>query len=45
MAHLVEKEFLWRANDAVLLGLVCGGLIACAAGAIVVDVGRWLSAW
>jgi hypothetical protein len=41
MAHLVEKDFLARANSALLLGLVCGGLAICAFGAIAYDVSRW----
>ncbi len=45
MAHLVEKQFLLRANGALVLGLIGGGLAACAVAAIVVDVGRWVAAW
>jgi hypothetical protein len=41
MAHLVEKEFLARANSALLVGLVCGGLALCAFGAIAFDLSRW----
>lgn len=43
MAHPVAKQFLERANSALLLGLVCGGLAICAFGAIAVDVSRWLA--
>jgi hypothetical protein len=43
MAHLVEKQFLARANSALLLGLVCGGLAICAFGAIAFDLGRWFA--
>jgi hypothetical protein len=43
MAHPVAKEFLERANTALLLGLVCGGLAFCAFGAIAVDASRWLA--
>jgi hypothetical protein len=35
--HLVE-----RANGALLLTLVGGGLLVCAIGAAVVDIGRWI---
>jgi hypothetical protein len=38
--HLVE-----RANGALLLTLVGGGLVACAVGAAVVDIGRWMAGW
>jgi hypothetical protein len=43
MAHPMEKQFLGRANSALLLGLVCGGLAICAFGAIVVDLSRWFT--
>ena len=45
MAHLVEKQTLLRANTALLLTVVWGGLGACALGAVIVDVGRWFAAW
>ena len=40
MAHLMEKQFLARANTALLLGLVCGGLAICAFGAVAFDLSR-----
>jgi len=44
MAHPVEKPvekpFLARANSALLLGLVCGGLAICAFGAVLFDLSR-----
>jgi hypothetical protein len=43
MAHLVEKRFLARANSALLLGLVCGGLAVCALGAVAFDLSRWFA--
>jgi len=43
MAHLVEKEFLARANSALLLVLVCGGLAICAFGAAAFDLSRWFA--
>jgi hypothetical protein len=43
MAHPVEKQFLQRANSALLLGLVCGGLAICALGAVAIDVSRWFA--
>jgi hypothetical protein len=43
MAHLVEREFLARANSALLLGLICGGLAICAFGAIAFDLSRWFA--
>jgi len=45
MAHLMEKETLVRANSALLLTLVGGGLAACAVGAVVYDIGRMVGAW
>ena len=45
MAHLLEKETLLRANSALLLALVGGGLVACAVGAVVYDIGRMVGAW
>jgi hypothetical protein len=43
MAHLVEKQFLERANSALMLGLVCGGLAICAFGAVAFDLTRWFA--
>jgi len=43
-AHL-DKETLARVNSAVMLGLIGSGLAACAIGALVYDIGRWLSVW
>jgi hypothetical protein len=45
MAHRVEKETLLRANRALLLTLVGGGLVASAVGAIIFDIGRMVGAW
>lgn len=45
MTHLVEKQALARANSALMLTLVGGGLAVCAFGAAVFDVGRAMSAW
>jgi len=45
MTHLVEKETLVRANNAVLLTLVCGGLVVTAFGAAIYDIGRLVAAW
>lgn len=45
MAHFMEKETLFRANSALLLALVGGGLAACAVGAVIFDVGRMIGAW
>jgi hypothetical protein len=38
----VERRLLARANAALMLGLVCGGLALCAFGAVAFDVSRWL---
>jgi hypothetical protein len=43
MAHLVEKQFLERANSVLLLSLICGGLAVCAFGAIAFDLSRWFA--
>jgi hypothetical protein len=45
MAHLVDKHLLERANTVLLLGILWGGLAACALGAMVYDVALWLGAW
>jgi hypothetical protein len=45
MAHLVEKQTLLRANSAMMVTLVGGGLIVCALGAVVFDIGRAVGAW
>jgi len=42
MTHPVARRFLARANSALMIGLVCGGLALCAFGAIAFDVSRWL---
>ena len=42
---MIEKQVLLRANTAVLLTLVWGGLAACAFGAAIFDLGRLLHAW
>lgn len=45
MAHLVEKETLLRANSAMILTLIGGGLLACALGAVIFDIGRAVGVW
>jgi hypothetical protein len=45
MSHLVEKHTLARANTALLLMIVGGGLVACAFGAAIYDLGRLLTVW
>jgi hypothetical protein len=45
MAHLMEKGTFLRANSALLLTFVGGGLAACAVGAVVYDIGRMVGAW
>jgi hypothetical protein len=45
MAHLVEKETLLRANSAMLLTLIGGGLVVCALGAVIFDIGRMFTVW
>jgi hypothetical protein len=43
MAHTAARAFFERANSAVLLGLVCGGLAVCAFGGVAFDLTRWLT--
>ena len=43
MARPVARRLLARANAALLLGLVCGGLAICAFAAVALDVSRWLA--
>jgi hypothetical protein len=43
MAQPDGKELLGRANSALLLGFVCGGLALCAFGAIAFDLSRWFA--
>jgi hypothetical protein len=45
MAFLVDRELLGRANRALLIGVVGGGLVACALGASIYDIGDWLDMW
>ena len=45
MAHLVEKETLLRANSAMILMLVGGGLLFGALGAVIFDIGRAVGVW
>jgi hypothetical protein len=49
MTHLhmphVDHEALVRAENALLLTLVCGGLAACAIGAVIYDLGRVFGAF
>jgi hypothetical protein len=44
-AHLFDRRMLARLNTAVVFGPVLSGLAACMLGAIVYDIGRWLSIW
>jgi len=50
MAHLIikahcDRDTLARVNSAIMLGLIGGGLVVCALGALVYDVERLVSAW
>jgi hypothetical protein len=50
MAHLaervhVDKATLARVNSGIMLGLIGSGLVACAIGAMLYDIGRWFSVW
>jgi len=45
MAHLVDKEFVERANTVLLLGILWTGLAVCVVGALVYDIAYWLQNW
>ena len=45
MAFLVDRHLLDRANRVLLIGVVGGGLVACALGASIYDIGDWLDMW
>jgi hypothetical protein len=45
MVHLLERETLLRANSAIILALIGGGLLACALGAVIFDIGRAVGTW
>ncbi len=45
MTHVIEKEFLLRANGALLRTAIVGGMAGCALGAAFYDFGKWLGAW
>jgi len=43
--HLAGKETLDRIETVIVLGFVGSGLVACAIGAFVYDVGQAFSIW
>ena len=50
MAHLAEKAHLdggtlTRIQSAVIFGSIGSGLLACALGAFIYDIGRAVAAW
>jgi hypothetical protein len=45
MSHLVDKEFIERANSVVLLSILWGALAACVLGALAFDIGHWMANW
>lgn len=48
MAHLVDKEFVERANTAntmLLLGILWTGFAVCVLGAVAYDIAYWLQGW
>jgi hypothetical protein len=45
MVQFLDKHLLARANTALLLTLVWGGLAACAIAAAVYDVSHWITRW
>ena len=45
LVHFADKAHLEQLEGVIVLGLVGFGLLTCALGAIVYDVGRLFSAW
>ena len=45
MAHLVDRQFVERANTMLLLGILWGGVAACVVGALAYDIAYWLEGW
>jgi hypothetical protein len=43
VAQLLDKHVIERANAALLLSLLWGGLAACVVAALVYDVARWFA--
>jgi hypothetical protein len=43
--HFLDKQLIERANAALLLGLLWGGLAACVVAALAYDISRWLTGW
>ena len=42
MSHLVDKHLVQRANTALMLSILWGGLAACVIGATIYDIAQWL---
>lgn len=45
MAYLLERSALGRAHSTMILLLVGGGLVLCALGAVIFDLGLVIGAW
>jgi hypothetical protein len=43
MPYLIDRHLVQRANTLLLLSMVWAGLAACAIGATLYDLSRWLS--
>ena len=43
MPQIVARQFLLRANRALMLGFITAGLGVCVLAATAHDIGRWLS--
>jgi hypothetical protein len=43
MAHLVDKQFVERAETVLLLGTLWGALAACVIASMIYDIAYWLS--
>jgi hypothetical protein len=42
MAHLVDRHLVERANTALMLSILWGGLAVCVIAAMIYDVAFWL---
>ena len=45
MAHLVDRQFVERANTMLLLGILWGGLAVCVIGAFAYDIAYLVEGW
>ena len=43
MSRLLDKNFLERAHEVLLLGILWSGLAVCTLGAVTYDIANWFS--